>query len=403
MKFLFVHNNFPGQFLNLASDLSVNPANIVKAIGTSVAPGLPNVAIERYRARAGRSASVHPFARHFDMECRNAEQVLFAASALAASGFVPDLIFVHCGWGESLPLRAVFPKSKIAVYCEFYFKAEGQDVHFDPEAPTLGADAVVTLQCRNATTLLALAEADLGIAPTHWQRSVFPSEFHSKIKVAHEGIDTERAKPNDQAKVRTPSGRIFSRNGAEIVTFVVRSLEPMRGYHILMRALPIVLQKRPRAEVIIVGNDDTSYGPSAPSGTTWKDVFLRENSAALDLSRIHFMGRVSYNVFLSILQLSSVHVYLTYPFVLSWSLLEAMSTECRIVASDTAPLREVIDAESGVLVPFFDIHGLADAIIDILANPRAYSGMGARARQTAAVRFDKRHCIPRLKRILGID
>ena len=225
---------------------------------------MPGVTIDRYRPPEGQLGEAHPFARHFETECRRAEQVLFAASAMAASGFAPDIVVAHCGWGENLPLRAVFPNSRIVIYSEFYFRADGQDVHFDPEAPRLGADGIITLQCRNASSLLALAEADLGISPTHWQRSTYPKDFHPKIKVAHEGIDVDRACPDAAASVRTPSGRVL-RKTDEVVTYVSRNLERPRGYHIFMRALRKVLKERANAEVIIVGDDKASYGPSAPA------------------------------------------------------------------------------------------------------------------------------------------
>ncbi len=177
MNWLFVHNNFPAQFSHLASNLASDRQHNVKAIGASGAPGLRNVEIHRYQPPNRQVGQAHPFARHFEFECRRAEQVLFVAGALASTGFVPDVVLAHCGWGENLPLRAVFPQSRLVIYCEFFFRAEGQDINYDPEGPTRGADAIVTLQCRNASTLIALADADLAISPTHWQRSTYPSEF----------------------------------------------------------------------------------------------------------------------------------------------------------------------------------------------------------------------------------
>ena len=402
MKILFAHNNFPAQFRNLATALTRSPEHSVKAIGALDSPGLEGVDLQRYRAPEKHASKVHPFARHFEMECRRAEQVLFAASALAASGYHPDIVFAHCGWGENLPLRGVFPKAILAIYSEFYFRAENQDFLCDPEAPRLDADGAVRLHCRNASTLLALADADLGISPTHWQRSTYPKEFQGKIKIAHEGIDIDRARPNPDAVFKTPSGLTLKR-GDEVVTYVSRNLERPRGYHVFMRALPKVLNRRPHAHILIVGNDRVSYGPEAPPGTTWKEIFLKENADRLDMSRIHFLGRVPYYDYLAVLQVSAAHVYLTYPFVLSWSLLEAMSVGCRIVASDTPPVREVIDDDSGVLTPFSDSELLAEAIVDILRRPAVHDVKAANARAAVANRFDQRRCVPRLMRLLGID
>jgi glycosyltransferase involved in cell wall biosynthesis len=401
MNVLFVHNNFPAQFRNLATELAADGKHVIRAIGASNAPGLANVAMARYAPPRGLLGPVHPFARHFDSECRRGEQVLFAASALRASGFRPDLVFVHCGWGENLPLRAVFPEARLAIYCEFYYRAEGQDVHFDPESARLGADGIVAMHCRNASTLLGLADCDLGVSPTNWQRSTYPKEFQSKIEIAHEGVDTERAVPNDQARVRLPSGRRL-RKGDELITFVARNLEPTRGYHIFLRALTKVLRARPAAEVLIVGGDQTSYGPSPPDGKTWKEVYLEENRRDLDLERIHFLGQIPHADYLKALQVSTAHVYLTYPFVLSWSLIEAMSSGCRIIASDTEPVREVMDEQSGILTPFLDVDRLAEAITDILAKPADFDSLALRARKTALARFERRMCVARLKRVLGL-
>ena len=400
MKYLFVHNNFPAQFTHLASGLAAHDANVVKAIGASTAPGLVNVETRRYHPPDHQIGEAHPFARHFETECRRAEQVMLAAGSFAADGFAPDVIVAHCGWGENLPLRAIFPRAKIAIYCEFFFRAEGQDINFDPEGPTYGADAIVALHCRNASTLIALADADFAFSPTNWQRSTYPAEYQSKISVAHEGIDIEAAKPDDSAILTLPSGRMV-RKGDEVVTFVARNLEQPRGYHIFMRALPHILRARPAAQVVIIGGDEHSYGPPPPPGATWKDVYLRENAENLDLSRVHFLGRVPRKVYLAALKVSMAHVYLTYPFVLSWSLLEAMGAGCTIVASDTKPVREVIDADSGVLTPFFDARALAERVIDVLSHSRDFRRLGARARQVAVARFDRVQCTNRLKSLIA--
>jgi glycosyltransferase involved in cell wall biosynthesis len=402
MNVLFVHNNFPAQFHNLAAALAGDPANSVAAIGAETSRTMARVALSKYQMPQTDLSGTHPFARRFDAECRRAEQVLFAATKLAASGFSPDLIVAHCGWGENLPLRAVFPNAKIAVYCEFYYRAVGQDVHFDHEMPRIGADGVASLHCKNASTLIALADSDIGVSPTYWQRSTYPAEFQSKIVVGHEGIDTKRVRPNDSAQIKLPNGRTLHK-GQEIVTFVSRNLEPMRGFHIFMRALQKILRDRPNANVVVVGGDGCSYGPPAPGGASWKTVCLNENSKGLDLSRVHFLDRLPYTDFLSVLQSSAVHVYLTYPFVLSWSLLEAMAAGCKIVASATAPVQEVIDGSNGILVPFFDSKALANAVNDVLAKPQDYVEFGKAARATIVARYDKQTCVPRVMRALGIE
>ncbi len=373
------------------------------AIGARGAQSMEGVMVHRYQAPTIDVSATHPFARRFNAECWRAEQVLMAASALAVSGFVPDFILAHSGWGETLPLRAIFPKARIIVYCEFFYRAKGQDIHFDPESPKFGLDGIAALQCKNASSLIALAEADAGISPTRWQRSTFPKEFQEKIEVVHEGIDLARVRPDPMARLRLPGGRVLTKTD-EIVTFASRNLEPIRGYHVFLRALPAILRARPNAQVVIAGGDGNSYSHAPPSGRTWKAHFLDEVVSTLDLSRVHFVGTLDRDSYLRMLQVSSAHVYLTYPFVLSWSLLDAMATECEIVASDTAPVREVIeDKRNGVLVPFHDHSALSQAVVEALAKRGPSSLRGAAARKTVADRFDKAVCMKEALRAMGVD
>jgi len=162
------------------------------------------------------------------------------------------------------------------------------------------------------------------------------------------------------------------------------------------------MEKRRHAHVVIIGAHGTSYGLRPPPGTTWKSVYLREVADRVDANRIHFVGRLPYQHYLSALQISSAHVYLTYPFVLSWSLLESMSAGCAVVGSDTPPVAEVINGDNGLLVPFFDVAGLADRVIEVLANPRRYETMREKARQTVVDTYDaERICVPRMLALVG--
>lgn len=251
------------------------------------------------------------------------------------------------------------------------------------------------LRLKNANFDLHLLQADAGISPTHYQRSTFPKYFQDKISVIHDGIDTKRIKPNPQVTMRL-NGMDLTKND-EIITFVNRNLEPMRGYHIFMRALPKILKDNPKARVIIVGGDDVSYGSKPPAGTTWKQLFLNEVCGQLDLSRVHFVGKLPYPDFIQLLQLSTVHVYLTYPFVLSWSLLEAMSAGCAIVASDTAPVREVIKHyETGLLADFFDVKALTERVGNLLKNPLKRQRLGDLARQLILQQYYiEKVCLPK--------
>jgi glycosyltransferase involved in cell wall biosynthesis len=401
MKILFVHNNFPAQYRNLASALANRPDCELVAIGAANANPMPSVRLIKYALPDADVSGTHPFARRFDLECRRAEQVLYSLSTLAASGFAPDVILAHPGWGETLPLRTMFPKARQLVYCEFFYGADGRDIGFDPEFPMSGLDGHIGLQLKNATTLLALADCDLGISPTRWQQSTFPSHYQSKIEVVHEGVDTSRVRPNPQARLMLPSGREVG-PADEIVTFVVRNLEPLRGYHIFMRALPEILRRRPNAQIVIIGRDGLSYGLPPPVGSNWKSIFLEEVRGQLDMSRVHFMGGVPYNTFVTTLQVSSAHVYLTYPFVLSWSALEAMSAGCLVIGSDTSPVREVISSgDNGLLVPFFAVGELAERVVEALREPQRFRALREAARRFVIEHYDAAQvCVPRMQQLL---
>jgi glycosyltransferase involved in cell wall biosynthesis len=403
MNVLFVHNNFPAQFRHLVTRLARNSTVKMAAIGSRTAAAFQGVRPIKYALHGADLAETHPFARRFDMECRRAEQVLYGLSNLVTSGFRPDVIFAHPGWGETLPLRTIFPEARFLLYCEYYYGAREGDLGFDPEFPMSGLDGHVAVRLKNATTLLALADCDLGISPTTWQRATFPAHYQAKIEVAHDGIDCALARPDAEAVVSLPSGRRLKASD-EVVTYVARNLEPLRGYHIFMRALPRILAQRPNAEVVILGGDGTSYGAAAPAGMTWKSLFLREVKSRIDRSRVHFLGRVSYETYLRVLQVSTAHVYLTYPFVLSWSMLEAMSAGCVVIGSDTPPVREMIDGNNGILVPFFDIEQLSDRVVDVLENRERYRPMREAARQFVTANFDADTiCVPRLTELLQVE
>lgn len=402
MNVLFVHNNFPAQFRHVSAELKRLDIGTMAAIGSESSTDTDAVAVRRY-ASPGFIAAAHPFARRFESECRRAEQVMFAAASLKSEGFEPDLVLAHCGWGETLPLRTCFPKARMAVYFEYYYRAQGQDVGFDLETGQFGMDGLVGLSAKNASSLIALAQCDIGLSPTPWQRSTFPPEFLPKIHVAHEGVDTAWLAPDPAAKFNLPGGPRLDRQD-EVITYFARGLEPMRGFHIFMRAIPEIQRARPNAEIVVVGAEETSYGNPPPDGGTWKQYCLREVLSEIDLSRVHFLDRLPHASLRALMQVSTAHVYLTYPFVLSWSCIEAMSVGCAIVASDTAPVRDVIeDDENGVLTPFHDHRALAAAICDLVADAPRRARLSKAARETALFGFDIRPCVRRTLDILGID
>ncbi|MBN8989896.1 MAG: glycosyltransferase [Rhizobiales bacterium] len=396
MNVLFVHNNFPAQFQHLARFLGQRPGVEVAAIGGQTSRSIKGVRLFKYGLGTVDVSSSHPFARRFDLECHRAEQILYALTNLKLSGFVPDVVVAHPGWGETLPIRSIFPKARLIIYCEFFYGSADRDVGFDPEFPAMGMDGHVGLHLKNAATLLALSECDAGIAPTHWQRSTFPKLFQEKITVLHEGIDTATVKPAPKASYRLPSGELLTAKD-EVVTFVARNLEPLRGYHVFMRALPRIMADRPNARILLIGGNGTSYGAQPPAGTTWQTRFLDEVAGQIDRKRVFFLGHLAYEDYLRALQISSAHVYFSYPFVLSWSLLEAMSAGCVVIGSDTAPVREILNDQNGIRVPFFAVDQLAHRVIEALTDRDKFLKIRAAARQTVLDRYDlARTCLPAL-------
>ena len=400
MRLLFVHQNFPGQFKFLAPALAAQGHDVTAmTMQTVQAAQWQGVKLAPYSASRGTTPNVHPWVSDFETKTIRGEAAFRHALALRESGFVPEAIVAHPGWGESLFLKDVWPHAKLGIYCEFYYHAHGFDVGFDPEFPATDPGEVCRLRLKNLNNLLHFEIADAGISPTRWQASTFPEPFRSRITVVHDGIDCEAIRPNPAASV-TLNGNLTLTRQDEVITFVNRNLEPYRGYHVFMRALPEILRRRPRARVLIVGGDDVSYGARAPEGQKWKDIFLNEvkdRIAPDDLQRVHFLGNIAYEHFTAVLQLSTVHVYLTYPFVLSWSLLEAMSVGCAIVASDTPPLREAIGhGDTGRLVDFFDPQAVAGEVCGLLEAPEDRARLGARARAFAQANYDlKTVCLPR--------
>ena len=397
MKILFVHQNFPGQFLHLAPELQ-RRGHDCRALtdGGNTRPS--PIPVLRYRHEVPPpDPQATRLGRNYTQSSDRGVTVARAAIQLRdRDGYCPDLIFGHSGWGETLFLKEVWPAAKLLIYAEFYYRGAGHDVSFDPEFDKRGFDAVMIAQGRAAHLGQALLHADAGLSPTLWQASTYPPPLRRMIEVIHDGVDTQTLAPDPAASFALPDGRVL-RAGDEVLTFVNRNLEPYRGYHVFMRALPAVLAARPAAQVVLVGGDGVSYGP-APADGTWKDRFLSEVRDRIDLSRVHFVGRVPYDRFRALMQVSCAHAYLTYPFVLSWSMLEAMSAGALIVGSRTPPVEEVIrHGENGLLVDFFDIEGWSRTLTAALADPAGHAGLRAAGRQTVQARYDLRSlCLPRM-------
>jgi len=357
------------------------------------------VKLVHYSASRGTTPNVHPWVSDFETKAIRGEACFRAALQLKAKGLTPDVIVAHHGWGESLFLKEVWPQAKLAIYCEFFYHPQGADVGFDPEFPPTDPGDACRLRLKNLNNLLHFEVADAGISPTHWQASTFPEGFRQKITVVHDGIDTVAVAPNAAMglTLKKADGQDLPLTRQdEVITFVNRNLEPYRGYHVFMRALPAILRARPQARVVLVGADGVSYGAAPANAKNWRQVFLDEVRDQIDLSRVNFVGTLGYKDFVTLLQISMVHVYLTYPFVLSWSLLEAMSVGCAIVASDTPPVREAITHDvTGRLVPFFDAAGFAREVLQLIESPADRQRLAGAARAFAQKNYDLHTvCLP---------
>ncbi|TAN54200.1 MAG: glycosyltransferase [Betaproteobacteria bacterium] len=398
MNLLFVHQNFPGQFRHLAPHCA-RAGHAVKALAIDGA-GLPGIEMHRYKPGRATSREAHPWAQEFETKVIRGEACAAAAQQLRAQGFAPDVIVANPGWGESLFLKDVWPQARLLALIEFYYAARGLDFDFDPEFHREDLARHARLRAKNAHLLMALADMDWGICPTEFQRGTVPPEYRAKTSVIFDGIDTNVVRPDPGAFV-TVNGRTL-RAGDEVLTFVNRNLEPYRGYHVFMRALPEILHRRPNAVALIVGGDGVSYGAAAPEGKTWKQIFFDEVKDRLDAGRVRFLGRLPYADYLRVLQVSACHVYLTYPFVLGWSCIEALAAGGLVVGSRTPPVEEAIrHGENGLLVDFFDAAALAATVSDCLANPERHTALRMQARATAVERYELASvCLPQQVRLI---
>ncbi len=392
---LFVHRNFPGQFVHIARALARRPDWRVFAVGGEGARAPAGVSLERYVCTSEDLARLDPPARRAVLEHRRGEAVAQACLDLRSQGCEPAFVMGHAGWGEMLFVRDVFPHAKIASYLEFYFRYEGADVNFDPEFPSTGLAAQARVRSRNAPTLFAAESSDILLTPTEWQASGFPPDLRQRLTILHEGIDTARAAPHPGVALDVPGVGLLTTED-EVLTFAARNLEPYRGFHVFMRALPAILASRPRCRVLVLGGDGTSYGQAPRGHGSWRERMMLELGEAIDWSRVHVLGQVAYDVFLGAMQLSRAHVYLTYPFVLSWSVLEAMACGAPVIGSRTGPVEEVIrHGENGWLVDFFDADELAQTVAGVLAGGEAVAEVRRNARRSIVERYDlETVCLP---------
>jgi glycosyltransferase involved in cell wall biosynthesis len=391
MRILFLHSNFPGQFRHLASALVRQGGHQIVFATQRKEGNMAGVTKVLYEPSRPVAPQTHHYVRSLESAVLQGQSVYRVCQQLKAEGFVPDVVYGHSGWGPMLFIKDVFPTTTLLGYFEWFYNAHGADCDFDPADP-LTADDETRIRIKNAPILLDLTACDRGLCPTLWQQQQFPPEYHSKLKVHHDGIDTDYFQPRPGAKLVLPG--LDLSEAPELITYVARGMEPYRGFPQFMQAVARIQQRRPKAHVVVVGENRVAYGKQLPKDQSYKQKMLDE-LPELDLTRLHFTGLIPYEQHLAVLQASSVHIYLTRPFVLSWSMLEAMATGCLVLGSDTAPVRELItDGENGLLVDFFDIEAIAKRVDEILDHPTQMADLRAKARQTIVERYTMSQLLP---------
>jgi glycosyltransferase involved in cell wall biosynthesis len=349
---------------------------------------LPGIPLYRWSSARGSTPGLFTPATRAEADFIRGAATVAAADSLARKGFSPDVIVAHPGWGESLFLKEIWPNARMLLVGELIYSTSGGDVNFDPEFGQADLDEKVRVHAKNASQLLAFAFADLIICPTAFQAAAFPASLQPNLRIVHKGIDVSLAKTRSKDRISFASGdTVIGADG--VITYVSRTLEPQRGFHIFLRALPDVLKACPKAQVVIVGDDRRrGYGPAPKGGRTWKNVLLEELGDDLDLARVHFTGNIAHRDLIDVFSVSSVHVYYTYPFVLSWSLLEAMACECLVIASDTPPVRDAIrNGKEGILLPFLHVESLSKALVDVLKKPDGFEPLRKQGRARVVADF----------------
>ena len=385
MHILLIHQNFPGQFRELAPAW-LRSGHQITAIGNS-SQGL-------FQSQTWSGLGYFPYQcpghRWRPQAVANHLQALVQKHQLQ-----PDLVIAHSGWGEAIPIKDIWPRTPLLVYPELWGSPMALGDGFDPLQPALSAAQHREITLQNRRSAYALQQADAAVAPTAHQRDSFPSPWRERIQVIHEGVNCDQLHPDPSASVLLPQGLLLDR-WDRVITYVSRQFEPLRGLRTFLAALPPLLDRDPRLQVVMVGGTGPGYGlhASHPDGHLARE--LARLPADLDHSRLHRLGPLPYSQLRSLLQISTAHVYLTYPYTLSWSVLEAMACGAPVVGNHSGPLDEVItDGQNGLLVDFNSTDQLVEALTRLLADPPLGQRLGLAGRRTVQERFSLTQALER--------
>lgn len=399
-RVLLVHDRFPGQFGHLAADLAADPDIELRFVAGHVDGAVVGLEPDLYQPSRPVHETTHPYLRPLERAVLNGQAAYRRLAELRAAGFEPDTIHFHSGFGPGLFLRDLFPAARLVGHFEWYYHGVDGDAAFLADGP-LDDDARCRLRTRNADILLELIAADEAVTPTRFQRDQFPPALRDRLTVLHDGVDTAFFSPG--APVSPRLAALGLARPGPIVTYATRGMEPYRGFPQFMQAADLLLRRHPELRVVVAGTDQVAYSarPRDDAGS-----YLEQALASLpdlDRSRLVLTGRLGLADYRDLLRRSTAHVYLTVPFVLSWSLIEAMATGCALVASDTAPVREAItDGVEGLLVDFFDSRGLAERVDSVLSDATRRAELGASARARAHADYDLARLLPQRRRLLGL-
>jgi glycosyltransferase involved in cell wall biosynthesis len=389
---VYLHQNFPAQFGHLAAALVRRGHRctfVSQQPGSGETAGVQRI---QYKAVGGATKHTNYFSRTFENTVAHATGIYEALKPLRDT-LAPDVIVGHSGYGPTLCLHELFPRAAIVNYFEFFYQPHGGDLAFRPDVPPLEIDQI-RARARNAMFLVDLEYGAGAYTPTRFQHGLFPDAHRDRLDVIHDGVPTDfwRRVPGE----RRLGHRVFA-PGTKLLTYVSRGFESMRGFDVFMKVAKRVCAARTDVEVLIVGKDQVCYGGDLQrlGVASFKEWVLAQDD--YDLSRIHFVGQLAPAHLRHVLSLSDLHVYLTVPFVASWSLLNAMACGCTVLGSDTAPVREFIThGDTGLLAGFLDVEALTDTALRVLGDPAAYRDLGVAAVRRIASRYSLDAVLPQM-------
>lgn len=391
MHILFIHQNFPAQFGHIAAYLTRRKGYRCTFLSQLPAANVSGIERIPYQVQSGATEKNHYCSRTFENVIWHSHAVY---EALASRPDIrPDLVVAHSGFLTTAFLRELYDCPTVN-YFEYYYHTTGSDMDFRPDFPSTALNRL-RAHARNANLLLDLENCDAGYSPTRWQRNLFPTAYLPKLRVIFDGIDTSVWRPRHDAPRRL--GNWTVPEGMRVVTYVSRGLESIRGFDIFMRAARIVCQHRRDVVFVVVGEDRVCYGGDAEftGGKSFKEWVL--DREPYDLSRFVFTGLLPTPDLVNLFAFSDLHIYLTVPFVLSWSLMNALACGVTVLASDTAPVREmIVPGKNGLLTDFYDTERLANQIGKVLDSPEEYWPLGRAGTEMIRERYSLEVCLPQM-------